>query len=137
MAKENEAEALLDTPIPKKSMLAAMMENGSQELASRTTLATEFDKQSSSKELFKEESKKENGEIEGIPNPNVDPDAVTEPSTQISFHPKAAAEVEEDMDEIQVVAAAPDEDDAKIIEDIDLAVKKQSQSEAVTEVKED
>ena len=100
MAKENEAEALLDTPIPKKSMLAAMMENGSQELASRTTLATEFDKQSSSKELFKEESKKENGEIEGIPNPNVDPDAVTEPSTQISFHPKAAAEVEEDMDEI-------------------------------------
>ena len=124
MAKENEAEALLDTPIPKKSMLAAMMENGSQELASRTTLATEFDKQSSSRELFKEESKKENGEIEGIPNPNDDPDAVTEPSTQISFHPKAAAEVEEDMDEIEVIAAAPDEDDAKIIEDIDLAVKK-------------
>ena len=36
-----------------------------------------------------------------------------------------------------MVAAAPDEDDAKIIEDIDLAVKKQSQSEAVAEVAED
>lgn len=127
MAKDDQAEALLDTPIPKKSMLAAMMENGSKEIESRTTLATEFNKQSSNSLIngeVLEEAKKENGEVEALPN--LEADAATEPSTQISFHPKAAADAEEELDVIDVVAAAPEEEDAKIIEDIDLAVKKQS-----------
>ena len=96
---EEVKEEATKAPAPKKSMLAAAMEQGMKDYEAKVTMATEAEEQ---------EEMKVDDSLE----------AATEPSTQFSFHPKGAGE-EDDVIESAIVANG-----TAIDEDIDLAVKK-------------
>ena len=80
-------------------MLAAAMENGMRDYEAKVTMATEAEEQ---------EEMKVDDSLE----------AVTEPSTQFSFHPRGAGE------ENDVIESAIEANGTAIEEEIDLAVKK-------------
>ena len=82
MAEPDKQVKPIDSPMPPKTMLQAMMENGLKEVESKATLATEADQQSS-KILpngdIQEESKDKdlNGELDVVDVAQISIDAET------------------------------------------------------------
>ena len=101
---EEAKEEVVESPQPKKSMLAAAMENAMKDYEAKVTLATEAELNGEEQEEMKVDSSAE---------------AATEPSTQFSFHPKGAGEVDDD-----IIESAIEANGTAIDEDMDLAVKK-------------